>query len=472
MPGRSISLIAVPGSFWQRSEVLDALRIRAIGPLFRLLRQYAGASQTQIAIACGMSQGKVSQIMCGRTQVESLAVLERIAGGLDLPDPARMTLGLAPRPAGEHSAEPLLHAMAPADWDAALTGSEKCLTEAAWQEEDDLVQRRTFVSLAGASLVSVLVGDDMGDGSSASAATSATEPDITVLAAVVGNARHQYQACQYAGLLRSLPVLFEQLDAACSALVGDARLRAHALAADAYHVAAGLLLKLDDRGLAQLAADRSIRAARASEDPVTVAASARIVAHALMSGGHLAAAVSTARNHAARLEQDVTRHGRDTLSVYGSLVLRGAIAAAQDDQRSTAGELLAEARRAGHHVGTDGNLRGTAFGPANVRLHEVSVAVLLGDAGTAIQIGRSIDPAGLHVTERKAALLIDTARAYLQWGKHENAYRSLRAASHIANEEITRRPATRRLAGELAAAAPPSIRREARQFAMDIGARP
>jgi hypothetical protein len=68
--------------------------------------------------------------------------------------------------------------------------------------------------------------------------------------------------------------------------------------------------------------------------------------------------------------------------------------------------------------------------------------------------------------------LIDTARAYLQWGKHENAYRSLRAASQIANEEITRRPATRRLAGELAAAAPSSIRREARQFAMDIGALP
>ncbi len=489
MPGRSNSLIAIPGSFWQRPEVLDALRTRAIGPLFRLARQHAGASQTQIGIACGLSQGKVSQIMRGVTQVESLAVLERIADGLNVPDPARMTLGLAPRSAsaagtaGEAAAHPVPHANACADWDAAVTRFQMSPSAVAWQEEDDPVRRRTFVSLAGAALVSELIGDDMGGSSPVVATTAVPElgaesvpgragelPDIAVLAAAVGNARRQYQACQYASVQQRLPVLLGQLDAACCALAGDGRRRAHALSADAYHVTAGLLLKLDDQGLAQLAADRSMRAARASQDPVTVAASARIVIHALTSGGHLRAAVSAARQHAARLDQELPQHGSEALSVYGSLLLRGAIAAAQDDQRGTARELLAEASRAGRHVGTDANLRGTGFGPANVRLHEVSVAVTLGDAGTAVEVARSIDPAALTVTERKAALLIDTARAYLQWGKHENAYRCLRAADQIAHEEIATRPATRRLASELAAAAPPSIRREARQFATRIGA--
>jgi transcriptional regulator with XRE-family HTH domain len=460
----------------EAGPVTGALRSRAVGALFRLLRQYTGASQTQIGIACGMSQGKVSQIMGDRTQVESLAVLERIADGLELPDPARMRLGLAPRPGPAEdtppgwAADPPPRAAADASWDAAVPGTQVTRGALAWQEEDDPVLRRTFVSLAGASLVSALLSDSPSGSRLLNAATAAPEPDIAALGAAVGGARREYQACRYAGLFRRLPTLLGQLDAACQELGGDEQLRSLALAADAYHVTAGLLLKLDDRGLAQLAADRSMRAARASQDPVAIAASARIVVHALLTGGYLPAAVSTATHHAAQLDRDLPRHDAGSLSVYGLLLLRGAIAAAQNGQKSTAGELLSEASRAAEHVGSDANLRGMAFGPANVRLHEVSVAVAFGDAGTAIETAQSINPAAFAVTERKAALLIDTARAYFQWGKYEDAYRDLRAADQVAHEEITTRPGTRRLAGDLAALAPPSIRRDARDFAVRVGA--
>ena len=80
-------------------------------------------------------------------------------------------------------------------------------------------------------------------------------------------------------------------------------------------MAAGLLLKLDDQGLAYLAADRSMRAAQASEDPVTTGASARIITHTLMNGGHLAAAIDTASSQAARLDRDVPSHTPESLSV-------------------------------------------------------------------------------------------------------------------------------------------------------------
>jgi transcriptional regulator with XRE-family HTH domain len=475
MPGRPNCVIAIPASFWQRADVTEALRSRGVGALFRLLRQYTGASQTQVGIACGMSQGKVSQIMGDRTRVESLAVLERIADGLGLPDPARMRLGLAPRPGPAEetpagwAADQAPRAAGDASWDAAVSGTQEMRGAVAWQEEDDPVLRRTFVSLAGASLVSVLLRDSPSGSRPADAAVAAPERDIAALGAAVGEARREYQACRYAGLFRRLPALLGQLDSACQELDGDEQLRSLALAADAYHVTAGLLLKLEDRGLAQLAADRSMRAARASQDPVVIAASARIVVHALMTGGYLPAAVSTATHHAARLDRDLPRHDTGSLSVYGSLLLRGAIAAAQDGQRGTAGELLSEASRAAKHVGSDANLRGTAFGPANVRLHEVSVAVTLGDAGTAIQTAQSINPAAFAVTERKAALLIDTARAYFQWGKYADAYRDLSAADQIAHEEISARPGTRRLVGDLAALAPPSIRRDARDFAARVG---
>ena len=252
-------------------------------------------------------------------------------------------------------------------------------------------------------------------------------------------------------------------------LDGDEQLRAFTLSADAHHVAAGLLLKLDDRGLAAVAADRSMRAALASQDPVTVGASARILTHTLMNGGHLAAAVTTASSHAQRLDHDIMAHTHESLSVYGSLLLRGAIAAAQHDQRDTAYQLLTEADDAAQRLGADGNLRGTAFGPVNARQHRVNIAVTLGDAGTAVDVARGIDLRAITVTERKASLLIDTARAFLQWGRHEKAYIALRAAEEVAPEEVTGRPSVHRLIRDLITSAPSGTRRDAEQFATQIG---
>jgi transcriptional regulator with XRE-family HTH domain len=67
-----------------------------MGALFRLLRQHAGASQMRIAITIGVTTNRVSLIMNGRSAVTALATFERIATGLDMPDDARLTLGIAP----------------------------------------------------------------------------------------------------------------------------------------------------------------------------------------------------------------------------------------------------------------------------------------------------------------------------------------------------------------------------------------
>jgi hypothetical protein len=296
-----------------------------------------------------------------------------------------------------------------------------------------------------------------------------TLPGITQREAAVSNARRQYQACRYSELIKHLPNLLDQLHAACLALDGEPRLHACALSADARHVAAGLLLKLDDRGLAYLAADRSMRAAQASEDPLTVGVSARIITHTLMSGGHLSAAIDTASSQARQLDREVSSPTPESLSVYGSLLLRGAIAAAQQDSRATAHELLTEADKAGRQLGIDGNLRGTAFGPTNAKLHRINIAVTLGDAGTAVDVARGIDLNTITVTERKATLLIDTARAFLQWGKRDKAYLALRAAEQTAPEEVSGRPSVHRLVRDLVVSAPPTVRRDAESFAAQLG---
>jgi hypothetical protein len=102
-------------------------------------------------------------------------------------------------------------------------------------------------------------------------------------------------------------------------------------------------------------------------------------------------------------------------------------------------------------------------------LHRVNIAVTLGDAGTAIDVARGVDLSKIAVTERKAALLIDVARAFFQWGRHEKAFTALRAAEATAPEEVAGRPSVRRLVRDLCAAAPPSIRRDVDQFATQIG---
>ncbi|MFE9851139.1 MULTISPECIES: helix-turn-helix domain-containing protein [Streptomyces] len=87
--------IDLPGWAWEHATVRQALRGRDIGAVFRHVQQYAGASQSRIAMATGMTQARVNEIINGRREVARLDVYERIADGLAMPDDARHLLGLA-----------------------------------------------------------------------------------------------------------------------------------------------------------------------------------------------------------------------------------------------------------------------------------------------------------------------------------------------------------------------------------------
>ncbi|WP_243719838.1 XRE family transcriptional regulator [Actinomadura sp. KC06] len=467
----------------------DALRARDIRTVFRLVQQHAGASQTRIGIACGMSQGKVSETMKeGGPQVLTLDVFERIADGLQMPDTARMTLGLAPR-----TLTPPITANAtvitPRDEPTGLAPASSLgsLDVDPDVQEGDPVRRRTFTKLAGTSLFSAILADLPADGAplngvEAFAAALAGYPNLssdhnpaalsmTHLAKAVAAAKRNYQDCRYSSVIKSLPPLLTDLRTACNNHEGDTRLRAEALSAEAHHVAASILLKLDEEGLAWVAADRSMQAARNSQDLTIIGSSARIITHALMNDGHHGAATQTASTYAERIDHDTDDRSPAFLSVYGALLLRGAVAAGHRSDRHTAATLLDEAEHAGRELGGDFNHRWTAFGPTNVQLHRVNIALRLGDAGAAIQEARRIDLDRVPLTERKAILLLDTSRALTQWGKHDKAYDVLRFAHQLAPEEISARPAVHRTLRDLMATAPPSIKRQLRDFTTDIGVR-
>src|SRR5207248_6373998 len=152
--------------------------------------------------------------------------------------------------------------------------------------------------------------------------------------------KRDYQACRYGAALDALPSLLEWVRLLCDAAQGDDELRAYALAAEAYQVTGSLMIKQGDHGLAALAADRSVEAAARSQDPVVIDASARLATHSLMSGGHGRQAKDMASRAAVRMSADWGSPDAEALSVYGALLLRGAVAAALSEIRDDAATLL------------------------------------------------------------------------------------------------------------------------------------
>ncbi|MGB6162129.1 MAG: hypothetical protein WCF33_12295 [Pseudonocardiaceae bacterium] len=72
----------VPDWAWKRPEVRQDLRERNVATLLRAAQQYSGASQGRIAVATGLLQGRVSEIIHRARTVTTLELFKRIAHGL------------------------------------------------------------------------------------------------------------------------------------------------------------------------------------------------------------------------------------------------------------------------------------------------------------------------------------------------------------------------------------------------------
>ena len=78
-------------SVWARIDMRQALAVRDIGAVYRLLQRF-GVAQRRIAALTDQSQSEVSEIIGGRRTVVSYDVLVRICDGLGVP---RGWMGLA-----------------------------------------------------------------------------------------------------------------------------------------------------------------------------------------------------------------------------------------------------------------------------------------------------------------------------------------------------------------------------------------
>jgi hypothetical protein len=187
--------------------------------------------------------------------------------------------------------------------------------------------------------------------------------------------------------------------------------------------------------LAWIAADRGLVAAQHSDDLAVTGSLARSVVHALLSAGRYVDAVRLTGDTADLLRPGMSRPTAEIVSVYGTLFLAGAMAAARAEDRATTRTFLTEADAAAGRLGRDANHLWTAFGPTNVAIHRVATAGELGDVQVAIDLGPRVDTSPLPM-ERRVRHALELARACSRWNRLDDALTTLLDAERLAPEQV------------------------------------
>ncbi|MEU1673994.1 helix-turn-helix transcriptional regulator [Streptomyces roseifaciens] len=297
-------------------------------------------------------------------------------------------------------------------------------------------------------------------------------PRLERVSAQVSEAWELYQASEYANLGSKLP-----------GLLADSRIAVHAYAtgpqrgealrglALTLHLAAVYLRKLGETNLAWTAVDQGDLTAGELGDPSVTLALRRGVAHVQLGAGLPEDAVQVTLTAPSEVPAGWWKSSPLALSLYGTLFLNGAMAAARienEDDQSLTNEMLGKAQEAADRLGSDRNEMWTSFGPANVKIHRLATALEFEDIGAAVDIASDMRGVGAGLPiERQARLRLDIARAFGEAGRIDDAVDNLKRAFQKAPEQIRAHEFARDLAQRLHKR---SQRRDMQELAMRLGA--
>lgn len=356
----------------------------------RLIRRARGMSQVLLAHRVGRSRAWVQQVERGALLVDRLSVIYRVAEALNV-DP-RILLD-----------QPFL-----------LRDGES------WSTAGVPAIRRALLTVPGPAR-------DGGRGRS-----------LDALRSDIFRARDLRVASRYLDLAARIPLLLGEAQAAVYQDTGAQAAEAHRLLAHICQLTSGLLHRLGEADLAFVASTLGMTAAEQGGDLLLTAAGSRHLVNILFTTGRLEEARQVSLAHAARLDRALDQAPKPQISVYGILQLKAAVASARLQDRARTRDFIAEAGRAATILDEDRNDFWTAFGPTNVAIHRVQLAVELGDAGHALDLSEQVDverlPDGL--LERRASHAVDVARAAAMRGKGGEAVRQLLIARRFAPEEL------------------------------------
>ncbi|MEU2438526.1 helix-turn-helix transcriptional regulator [Streptomyces rubradiris] len=383
---------------------------RVFGARVADLRKQRGLTQSELAAAIGRTSSWLSQVERGIQPVNRLDVLRLLADGLGVP----------------------LQVLQP---DAPSPVEQEPTTET---EMNDLDQARLVLS--GHPAIDILLSPREDFRPSAM-------QDLREAAERIWDLTH---TDQFAELSAALGPLVPRLERAARTAPEEYRAELHGLTARTYQALAAAFVRQNEADAAWVAADRAIREAELSGEPLGVFAGIYRLAHAFVRLKHLDQAEHATMMAVNALRSYVSDHDPTPqhLSVLGSLHLMLALVHARAGERSAARKQIDKAREVARQLGEDRNDFNLEFGPTNVEIQAVSTAVDLGDAGEAIDIGQGLDASGLSI-ERRARLLMDLGRAHAQRRHFGDALSCLLEAEELAPEMIHTHIAARAVIREL-----------------------
>jgi transcriptional regulator with XRE-family HTH domain len=188
----------------------------------------------------------------------------------------------------------------------------------------------------------------------------------------------------------------------------------------------------------------------AGDDGLSLAATSYVRAETFLTNGELQAGHLMLERAAARL---TLGDSKAVMAQYGALHMRAALTAARAGMKDRAADHLHEAWAMARLV-DEGIWEGTAFGPASVRIHQVSTAVDLDTPQLALAAAGDWAPPATLPAERRSHFFVDLARAQLAVGRYAEVIGSLESALEIAPQNVRVHPHVRQTLAALASTSP------------------
>lgn len=395
---------------------------KALGRKIAFNRKRRGLSQKEFAGLLGRSEAWVSQVERGVRRIDRMTVLEKVADVLEVP--------------------------------VAELAAEAPIVASVAEGEPPGASRLRLVLSAAHSLKAVLGQQN-------------SSPDIPALRAEVDRAWSLTHQGNYADLAELLEGLVPRLESATRSVPEAERPELFRLLAVMYHTCSGALANMCEPEAAWIAVDRAVVAAERANDPLLMAAGEFRLSLVFLGARHFEQAAQVSGSAADALRPLAESGRAEAVALRGALTLQRAVAAARLNLADDAYGYLRDARAMAEEVGDGRNDYNTEFGPTNVGLHEVAVAVDLGDAGVALRAAQAVDESGLSA-ERQTRFQIDVARAYAQRRQVADAVSALLRARELSPEMVRALPMVKQLAADLLTMAqPPS--EELRTLAAELG---
>lgn len=274
---------------------------------------------------------------------------------------------------------------------------------------------------------------------------------LEALRSRVDRAIRQRQSARLVELSVDLPPLLEDLNTALLTETGARRDDVQRMIADVCHAARVMLNLLGFHDLAWTATECAALAAGSVGEPLLLADSAWNRCGALLHGGSLQETIAVAEAAMAPLEPSLSRPDPDELALWGALNLRCAIASGRRGNEQDAYSYLREATETAERL-PDGFVdltHQTVFSRPVVGVHEVELAVELGDHRRAVTRSNALDVSGVPSKERRTHHGIDVARAHAGVGRDGEAVGALAAAARLSPHFVHHSPMARQLVSGL-----------------------